>query len=345
MNSNIVSEDQLEQQILAWREHRLKTGFTCGAFDLLHAGHVQYLQAGRALCDRLIVAVNSDESVQKYKDPFRPIVPEKQRLEVVAALACVDAVVLMCDQRPNRLIERLRPDVYIKGGDYSTEQLRSAPLVEGYGGRVEIIPVEYATSTSAILSRIEELSVYAKPEQAAMTKGLPLICLDRDGTLIENSHFLNAPDKVNLLPGVGEGLRALQDAGYRLVVVTNQQGLGLGYFDYDTFVAVNSEMFRQLARFGVKIARFYFCPHSFAEACDCRKPGSRLIERALQDFGAPREPSFMIGDSMADVEAAHQAGVQSILISTSGEPDGTNQVRSFEQAAQLILRSREVSTA
>lgn len=342
MNSKILTEDDLAGEISRWREQALKIGFTCGAFDLLHAGHVRYLQTAKGLCDRLIVAVNSDDSVRAYKNPLRPIVPEQQRMEVVGALAAVDAVVAMPDRRPNRLLERFQPDLYIKGGDYAAEQLRSAPVVEAYGGRAVVIPLEHATSTSALIRRIQDVSIHAAPEEALSVRGRPLVCLDRDGTLIENKHFLNSPEKVKLLPGVGESLRALQDAGYQLAMVTNQQGLGLGYFDYDTLVSINSEVFKQLAPFGVRIAKVYFCPHSFAEECECRKPGSRLIERALHDLEAPREHSFFIGDSVSDATAAQVAGVSAVIVGQVDASIDATCVPSFQQAVEFILAKPSV---
>src|SRR5260370_15639125 len=93
-----------------------RIGFTCGSFDLLHAGHVKYLAAARALCDRLMVAVNSDESVRRYKNPLRPVNPEDQRMYAVAGLEPVDAVTRLDDDRPLALLERWKPHVYIKGG-------------------------------------------------------------------------------------------------------------------------------------------------------------------------------------------------------------------------------------
>ena len=312
----IYSLEDLKQKSAEWQGGKLAIGFTCGAFDLLHAGHVDYLEAARTLCDRLIVAVNSDESVRSYKDPLRPIVPQQYRMKVIAALGCVDAVTLMTETRPARLIETLRPDVYIKGGDYKVSELKSAPLVESYGGRCAVIPVNHEVSTSSIIKRIQELSLYAAPEQPGRRLRGPLVLLDRDGTLIENSHFLRDPSKVKLLDGVGEGLRALQDAGFSLAVVTNQQGMGLGYFNYEEFVAVNSEMLRQLSPYGIQISRFYFCPHSVAEQCACRKPGSQMIKRALGEFSCAPEDCFVIGDAPSDVTAAEDAGCRGILISS-----------------------------
>src|SRR5438874_1478107 len=106
------SVEALVSQISAWRRSGLSVGFTCGAFDLLHAGHVDYLEKARQICDRLIVAVNSDSSIRRYKSPLRPIIAEQHRARLIAALACVDAVVIMDEDRPIALIEKLEPDFY-----------------------------------------------------------------------------------------------------------------------------------------------------------------------------------------------------------------------------------------
>jgi rfaE bifunctional protein nucleotidyltransferase chain/domain len=330
--------DELQSLVSDWRSESLKIGFTCGAFDLLHAGHVHYLKTARSLCDRLVVAVNSDRSVRTYKNPFRPVIAERHRMSLVTALACVDAVTLMDDIRPARLIETLKPEIYIKGGDYSIEGLKSATLVEAYGGKCVVVPIEHEISSSEILRRIGELSLYAAPEQPRARRGAPIAFLDRDGTLITNEPFLNDPAKVKIRPGVGEGLRALQDGGFRLVVVTNQQGLGLGYFDYDTFIAVNSAMLKQLALFGVAISKFYFCPHSLADGCDCRKPGSKLFENALRDFHSRASECVAIGDMPSDAAAAERAGCKTILITDGRPPAFDNEVSTFTEAVDLILK-------
>jgi rfaE bifunctional protein nucleotidyltransferase chain/domain len=332
---------ELLAAVAGWREEKLVVGFTCGAFDLLHAGHVDYLQQARKRCDRLIVAVNSDDSVRAYKDPLRPIINERHRVNLVAALACVDAVTLMKEKRPANLIDQIRPNVYFKGGDYAAGQLKSAAVLEAYGGRTELIPVEHEISSSMIIRRIEEISRYSPPENTGPVARCPIVLLDRDGTLIENVHFLKEPARVQLLPGVGEGLSRLQKHGFRLVVVTNQQGIGLGYVDYDDFVAVNSEMLRQLARHGVAISRFYYCPHSVADHCECRKPGAKLVERALWDFGVQPDDCFFIGDAESDMTAAAKAGVAGILLSKSASV-GSEWVPGFEEAVNLVIkRSQE----
>jgi rfaE bifunctional protein nucleotidyltransferase chain/domain len=327
--------DELVAQAGAWRREGRTIGFTCGAFDLLHAGHAHYLQQARELCDRLVVAVNTDESIQSYKNPLRPIIREKQRAALVAALRCVDAVTFMNESRPAALLAALKPELYIKGGDYRVSDLKSAPLVESYGGRAVVIPIEEEISTTEIIERIRQLAFYAAPEVPRSPLKAPLVLLDRDGTLIENVHFVNSPLKVKLRDGVGLGLRSLQDASFSLALITNQQGLGLGYFEYDEFVAVNSEMFRQLSAFGVSIARVYFCPHSLAEQCDCRKPGTLLIERALRDFHCVPGECFVIGDSETDIAAAASAGCRAILVSEN---------ISFSHVVETILAVQAVSS-
>ncbi|MDQ2840662.1 MAG: HAD-IIIA family hydrolase [Acidobacteriota bacterium] len=335
----ILTEDELYESVSQWRRAGLRIGFTCGAFDLLHAGHVDYLERARALCDRLVVAVNSDASIRTYKDPRRPIIAENFRMKVIAALSCVDAVTLLTESRPASLIELLKPDFYIKGGDYNTSQLSSAPLVESYGGQCVAIPVEHEISTTKVIERVEQFLLHAPPEQMKRTSAAGLILLDRDGTLIDNVSFLKDPSRVRLLPGVPEGLKELQDYGFVLAIVTNQQGLGLGYFSYDEFVAVNSAMFRELSKAGVRISRIFYCPHSFADGCECRKPGTKLVLDALSYFDADAGQCFMIGDSKDDVIAAQSAGCRGILLSSEGQVDTSSLTRvpDFQSAVSFIL--------
>ncbi len=334
----ILTEGEVYERVSQWRESGLRIGFTCGAFDLLHAGHVDYLQRARLLCDRLVVAVNSDESIRAYKDPRRPIVAEQFRMKVIAALSCVDAVTLLDAPRPTGLIELLKPDFYIKGGDYKTSQLRSAPLVESYGGQCVAIPVEYEISTTKVIERVEQFLLNAPPEKVKRPAAAGLILLDRDGTLIENVSFLKDPSRVRVLPGVPEGLKELQDHGFVLAIVTNQQGMGLGYFSYDEFVAVNSAMFRELSKAGVRISRVFYCPHSFADGCECRKPGTKLVIDALSYFGAEADRCFLIGDSKDDVIAAQRAGCRGVLVSSEAQANPSpTRVPDFRSAVNFIL--------
>jgi rfaE bifunctional protein nucleotidyltransferase chain/domain len=129
--------------------------FTNGVFDLLHIGHLRYLQQARALGDALIVGINSDRSVLTIKGPDRPITPQDERAEIVAALACVDAVVVFDEGTPHELIATLEPDVLVKGADWAADAIVGRDVVEARGGRVVRMPIEAGYSTSALLERIK----------------------------------------------------------------------------------------------------------------------------------------------------------------------------------------------
>jgi D-beta-D-heptose 7-phosphate kinase/D-beta-D-heptose 1-phosphate adenosyltransferase len=129
--------------------------FTNGVFDLLHPGHVRYLQQARQLGDALIVGVNSDGSVRRQnKGPERPITPEHERAEVLESFACVDGVVVFDEETPQALIAAIQPDVLVKGADWAADAIVGRDIVEARGGRVVRVPVEAGYSTTAIVERI-----------------------------------------------------------------------------------------------------------------------------------------------------------------------------------------------
>ena len=139
-----------------WRERqRGPVAFTNGVFDLLHVGHVTLLEAARAEGGALVVGVNSDASVRRLgKGTDRPVVPGQERARLLAALACVDCVVLFDEETPLALIKRLRPDVLVKGADYARAAIVGADQVEGWGGRVVRVPLVPGASTTVLLARL-----------------------------------------------------------------------------------------------------------------------------------------------------------------------------------------------
>jgi D-beta-D-heptose 7-phosphate kinase/D-beta-D-heptose 1-phosphate adenosyltransferase len=136
------------------RRNGRRVVFTNGVFDLLHPGHIRYLQAARREGDVLIVAVNSDRSVRANKGPTRPITPEAERAEILSALACVDAVVIFDEATPADIIRRVQPDVLVKGADWAADAIVGRDTVEARGGRVVRIDVEPGWSTSKIINKI-----------------------------------------------------------------------------------------------------------------------------------------------------------------------------------------------
>lgn len=146
------------EQALAWREEQRRNGrtvaFANGVFDLLHVGHVRYLQGARALADSLVVAINSDASTRRIKGPDRPFVPGTERVELVAALGCVDVALLFDEPDVVALLEMLRPDLQVKGTDYTPDTVPERRVVEAYGGRVAIAGDPKDHSTTAALEML-----------------------------------------------------------------------------------------------------------------------------------------------------------------------------------------------
>lgn len=154
LQQKILPCDTALATITNWKRDGLTVGFTNGCFDIMHAGHIQLLSDARARCDKLIVALNTDASVRGLKGPTRPVNAEMDRAQVLAALGCVDAVVLFDEETPIELLKLLEPDVLMKGADYKKEQVVGWELVESYGGRVELLPLKDGYSTTNIINKM-----------------------------------------------------------------------------------------------------------------------------------------------------------------------------------------------
>ena len=162
--SKITPRNELKATVDRLKREGKKVVFTNGCFDILHAGHTRYLREARKLGDALILALNSDSSVRSIKGPMRPIVPESERAEVVGALDSVDYVTVFDELTPLELIEFLRPDVIVKGGDWSEKDIVGAETVRKWGGRVAIMPEIEGASTTNIIDKV--LQVYRLADEA-----------------------------------------------------------------------------------------------------------------------------------------------------------------------------------
>lgn len=150
----VGNHEELGEKVRSRQAAGERVVFTNGVFDILHRGHVRYLNQARALGDALIVAVNSDSSVRRLKGKKRPILAENERAELVDALRSVDYVTIFETDAPVPLIAKLQPAIYVKGGDYRIEDLPEAPVVRAYGGEVRLLPFVEGSSTSSIVQRI-----------------------------------------------------------------------------------------------------------------------------------------------------------------------------------------------
>lgn len=155
------------EELLRIREKARKAGkrivWTNGCYDILHAGHVMYLEKARRLGDFLFVGLNSDHSINSTKGPLRPIVQEDERATVISALSCVDYVIIFHEDTPINIIRALKPDIYAKGGDYTIDTIDQTErrLVESYGGEIALLPGVEGNSTTAVINKI--LRAYTNP--------------------------------------------------------------------------------------------------------------------------------------------------------------------------------------
>jgi D-glycero-beta-D-manno-heptose 1-phosphate adenylyltransferase len=158
-SDKIVRLEELAQRANKLHAAGKKIVVTNGCFDLLHVGHVRYLNAARALGDALIVGINGDQSVRELKGPGRPVNGENDRAEIVAALRCVDLVTIFPEMRATRFLELAAPDIYVKGGDYNQETLNAEErrVLQKIGAKIDIVPFEPGYSTSDLLARLSKI--------------------------------------------------------------------------------------------------------------------------------------------------------------------------------------------
>jgi len=347
IKNKIKTREELAKISEELRKQGLVIGFTSGSFDIMHSGHADYLEKAKEKCDVLIVGINSDESVKKYKGEDRPIISEMQRIKLITALGSVDYAFLFNERRNKDNIITLKPHLYIKAGDYKENELTSAEYLKEWDGKVELIPIEDKISSSMIIDKIKRLDrdvkIMNKDEETASyieiksKKISPVIFLDRDGVINEEIHYLHEPEKFKIIHGVIEGLKKMQDMGYKLIIITNQAGIGLGYYTKEDFFRVNSRMLKELSKNGIMIHKIYFCPHSEADNCNCRKPRTGMFEKAKQDLKIIMERSFTIGDRTIDILAGKNTGTKTILVKTGyGGNDGKYEVEADFTAKDLV---------
>jgi D,D-heptose 1,7-bisphosphate phosphatase len=170
------------------------------------------------------------------------------------------------------------------------------------------------------------------------------VFIDRDGTINIDGPYLADPDKFQMYPGVGEGVGTLRKYGFKIIVITNQSGIGRGYFTEKDLLKIHEKMKKEFQRFHTKIDGIYYCPHRPDENCECRKPKTKLFEQAIYDHNIDVKKSYMIGDKMQDVEAGKKMGVKTILIPLANKENiGTIELKpdyvavNFTEAVEWIL--------
>lgn len=306
---------------------------TNGVFDVLHRGHVNYLHQAAALGGSLIVAVNSDASARMLgKGPDRPLNRAEDRAAVLAGLASVTLVTFFDERTPVELIRQVRPDLYVKGGDYDMEQLEETRVVRSWGGDALAIPFVDGYSTTSLVKRIRAGdSAAAAPRKAAF--------LDRDGVINLDRAYVSRWEDFEFVPGAIDAMRRLKQAGYALVVVTNQSGIARGYYSEAQYQALTAAMKQALADAGAAVDAVYHCPHhskgevaELAIECDCRKPAPGMILRAAQELNLSLADSILVGDKPSDIEAARAAGVGKAYIVQSDNLESSTDLAGADAA-------------
>ena len=170
-----------------------------------------------------------------------------------------------------------------------------------------------------------------------------VVILDRDGTIVIDRGYLDDPQGLEFEPQAAEGLRWLHSQGYRLVVITNQSGIGRGYFTIECLEAMNARLTAMVEESGARLAGIYHCPHAPEAACACRKPAQGLLRRAAAELGFEPEATVVIGDKESDIEFGHRAGATTILIAAEVPPAGSGTQADFV-APNLMAAARIVTS-
>ena len=166
------------------------------------------------------------------------------------------------------------------------------------------------------------------------------VFIDRDGTINVDVHYLNKPEQFEMYPGVGDGVKKLRDAGFRIIVITNQSGIGRGFFTVHDLISIHERMKSDFLKYGVTLDGIYYCPHHPDENCSCRKPNTGLFEKAIVDHKIDTHQSFMLGDKLLDIGAGMKVGVKTILIpEPSMREDLLSQRHTWEYAPVLIAEN------
>ncbi|MBI4137966.1 MAG: D-glycero-beta-D-manno-heptose 1,7-bisphosphate 7-phosphatase [Candidatus Sungbacteria bacterium] len=307
-----------------------------GSFDILHSGHVRSLREAKSRGDVLMVLVNSDESVRLYKGPSRHIVPQEERLEMLAALDTVDYVALFDEINAKHALDRIRPNVYCHGSQWGKNCIERE-TIERNNGRIHILRQHPGRSTTDIAQKILE---------AQRALAVRAVFLDRDGTINNNGEkgYTYRVEDFRFLPGVIPALQRLSKTDYKIIVVTNQSGIARGYYTEAQMHTLHRWMTQTLKQKGGRIDRVYHCPHAPEDSCDCRKPKIKMFLRAVKDFGISLDKSWFVGDGETDVIAGREANIKTIKIgarmprSLKLEPHGY--AKDLDDAVSLILAKK-----
>jgi len=276
-----------------------------GSFDILHIGHIRSLREAKSKGDVLIVLLNSDKSVRSYKGPTRPIIPEKERIEILSALEFVDYVVIFDEINPISIIDRIKPHIHCNGSDWGKDCVERE-VVERNGGRIHVLKWQEGVSTTGLINKI--LGVYSVPPVKA-------VFIDRDGTINENKDgYIHKIEDFEFTPNAINALKPLSKTEYKIIIITNQSGIGRGLYTEGDLTRLHQWMLDKFQKENIRVDKIYFCPHAPEDKCSCRKPEIGMLMQAVNDFGTSMNDSWLIGDDPKDIIMGRMANVRTIKI-------------------------------
>ncbi len=305
MKNKIKKEEDILNIVEDLRKKKKQFSTISGSFDLLHFGHIKSLKEASEQGDCLIVLLNSDFSVKRYKGPNRPIKGEQERAEILSAFEFVDYIFIFDDITPKSILKKIKPDVFCQSKEWGKDCLERK-VVEAYGGKIYLLKSKVDTSTTDIIQKV--LSSQSKTSNKA-------VFLDRDGTINEDKGYVGRIEDFNFLPGVVKSLKKISDSEYKLIIITNQSGIGRGYFSDKDVKNLHSWLIKKLEEKEINVDGIYYCPHKSDEGCNCRKPKIRLLEKAVQDLDIDLRKSWFMGNEKSDIETGKNANTKTILLS------------------------------
>jgi len=299
-----------------------------GSFDILHLGHIKSLQEAKQQGDVLIVPLNSNKSVRGYKGPNHPIVSQEERAQTLAALSCVDYVVIFDEINPKEILNKIKPDIHCHGADWGRDCVERE-TIEKNGGRIHILKWTPGLSTSNLIKKI--VATAANPDVKA-------VFLDRDGTINFNEPgYVHTIKDFKFIPGVLSALRKLSRTDYKIIIVTNQSGIGRGFFTERDLKILHQWMLEQFKKAKIRIDKIYYCPHVSEDNCSCRKPKIGMLEMAVKDFGINLSKSWIVGDSEREVQMGKEANLRTIFLGKKSAIKPCYRVKNLAEAVKVIF--------
>lgn len=333
MSPKIKSQKEIVKIVQELKRKGKKIVTYNGSFDILHPGHIESLKEAKKQGDILIIPLNSDKSVRLYKGPNHPINSQKKRTQALSALKYIDYVVLFDEINCKNILNKIKPHIHCNGSDWGKSCLERS-IIETNGGKIHILKWQSGFSTSELIKKI--VGNKFVPDTKA-------VFLDRDGTInVNQPGCVRKINQFKFTLGALSALKKLSKTNYKIIIITNQSGIGRGYFTVKGLEELHNWMLKKIEGIGAKIDKIYYCPHLPEDNCPCRKPKIEMLLRAAKDFGINLSKSWFIGDDDKDVIAGREANIKTIKIGSKMSKvlklEPNYYVKNLLEAVNLILK-------